>query len=120
MLKVWSTLLMLTVACLVGLEVASAQDAEKKEGPKKPKRTLEQIFQKLDKDADGSLSFEEFKGKRTEPEQLEKAEQRFKKLDKDGDKSVSLKEFTERRPKKEKKEKKGGKRPGKEGPKKEG
>ena len=113
MLKVWSTLLMLTVACLVGLNVASAQDAEKKEAPKKPKRTLEQIFQKLDKDAGGGLTFEEFKGKRTEAEQLEKAEKLFKKLDKDGDKSVSLKEFTERGPKREKKERKGGKKPGK-------
>jgi len=119
MRKVWSTVLTLIVACLVGLSVASAQDAEKKEGRKKPERTPEQIFQKLDKDANGSLTFEEFKGKRTEPEQLEKAEQRFKRLDKDGDKAVSLKEFTERRPKREKKERKGGKRPGKEGGKKE-
>lgn len=119
MSRVWSTLLVLTVACLVGLSVASAQDAEKKEGPKKPKRSLEQIFQKLDKDADGSLTFEEFKGKRTEPEQLEKAEQRFKRLDKDGDKSVSLKEFTERGPKREKKERREGKKPAKK-PDKEG
>ena len=120
MSRVWSTLLVLTVACLVGLSVASAQAAEKKEGPKKPKRTPEQIFQKLDKDANGSLTFEEFKGKRTEPEQVEKAEQRFKRLDKDDDKSVSLKEFTEPRPKKERQGgKKPGKKPGKEGGKKE-
>ena len=47
----------------------------------------------LDRNDDGKITFEEFKGKREEPEEIEEAEQRFKRIDKDGDKKLTLEEF---------------------------
>lgn len=58
----------------------------------KPKPSPEERFKKLDKDSDGSLTLEEFKGK-AEGEKATKAEDRFKKLDKDSDGKLTLEEF---------------------------
>ena len=46
----------------------------------------------MDKDSDGKLTWDEFKGTR-KPEELEQAEQNFKRMDTDGDKCLSLDEF---------------------------
>ena len=52
----------------------------------------EAAFKKMDKDSDGKLTLEEFKGKRM-GDKATKAEERFKKLDKNDDKSLNLEEF---------------------------
>ena len=56
----------------------------------------EKNFKALDKDGDGVLTFDEFKGNRKKPEAIEQAEQIFKLIDADGDKKLSLKEFVNR------------------------
>jgi hypothetical protein len=56
----------------------------------------------MDKDGNGSLNLEEFRGKKTS----EEAEEAFKKLDKDADGSLSLEEFSAAGKRGEKKEKK--------------
>jgi len=61
--------------------------------PKRERPNPEEVFKKIDKNADGSIDLAEFKespmGKRDEA----KAEERFKKLDKDSDGKVTLEEF---------------------------
>ncbi len=47
----------------------------------------------MDRNDDGKVTFDEYKGKREKPEEIEEAEQRFKRIDKDGDKKLSLEEF---------------------------
>ena len=56
----------------------------------KPKRDPEASFKKMDANADGSLSLEEFTGKKKD---ATKAETQFKKRDKDGDGKLSLDEL---------------------------
>ena len=56
----------------------------------KGSKAAEERFNKMDKDADGKLSLDEFKGKRGG----EKAEAIFKLVDKDGNGSVCIVEFT--------------------------
>ncbi len=73
--------LALAVVCGLVSPLAAADE--------KPKPDAEAIFKKLDKDGNGSLSLEEFKGKRD----AAKAESAFKKLDKDNSGSISLEEF---------------------------
>ena len=62
----------------------AAQD-EKKGDP-------EARFKRLDKDGDGKLTLEEFKGNRT-GEKAEQAEKQFKRIDKDGDSKLTLDEY---------------------------
>ena len=62
----------------------------------KPKPDPAEVFKKMDKNSDGKLSFEEFKGKREEAE----AKKGFERLDKDKDGSLSLEEFKARGKKK--------------------
>jgi Ca2+-binding EF-hand superfamily protein len=85
------------IACsvIVGTSVA-ADDAAAKKKPAKSKWVLamEKNFETKDKDEDGLLSFDEYKGKARKPEAIERAEQIFKLIDADDDLKVSLKEFT--------------------------
>ena len=67
--------------------------------PEKPKMTPEERFKKLDKDGDGKLSIDEFRGKKEASE----AEEAFKKLDANGDGAISLEEFSAGGQKKKKK-----------------
>lgn len=103
MTRIWSTLLVLTVACLIGLNASAAE--KKKDEAKKPHKSPEEIFQMLDKDNDGKVTLDEFKANKKTPEQVEKAEKAFKKRDADGDGALTLEEFTAA-PKKGDKEKK--------------
>ena len=64
----------------------------------------------MDRNDDGLLTFDEYKGRREKPEEIEKAEQRFKSLDKNGDRKLTLEEFTPK--------KRAGKKAGKTAPKK--
>ena len=68
---------------------------------KKKKGDPEAVFKKMDKDKDGSVSEEEFVGKR-EGEKADKAKTQFKKLDKNSDGKLSLDEFKARGGKKKK------------------
>jgi len=68
--------------------------------PEKPKPTPEDRFKKLDKDGNGSLSLDEFRGKKEASE----VEEAFKKLDTNGDGAISLEEFLAGSQKKKKKE----------------
>ena len=114
-------LMSVALALCVGLSAAAAQDAVKKDAPKKPgekvKKTLtdeekaavaEKMFQRLDKNGDKKLSFDELKGKQTDAKRLEALEKQFKAKDKNADGSLSIEEFKaapEKKPR-EKKEKK--------------
>lgn len=97
------------LALSLGLTGAAyAADPPKPEPPKpEPPKTEEKkpvdpevAFKRMDKDSDGKLTLEEFKGKKT-GDMLAKAETQFKKLDKDSDGKVTLEEFKAgRKPKK--------------------
>ncbi|MCA9091387.1 MAG: EF-hand domain-containing protein [Planctomycetaceae bacterium] len=79
MLKLTWALVAVVGICSLGV----AADAPKE------RPAPEAVFKKLDKDSSGSLSYEEFKGKREE----EKARKAFDRLDKDANGSLSLEEF---------------------------
>ena len=99
-------LLSLALVLLIGLSAARADDAgKKKDAPKKPKKSVEEIFKAKDKDNDGKLSLEELKGKCTDEKKLERIEKRFKAKDKDGDGLLTLEEF-KAKPEKKKGDKK--------------
>ncbi len=106
-MRIWSSLIAVAV-CLVIAGNAWAQ--EEKKGKKKPARSPEEIFKKLDKDASGDLTLEEFLGKRKDAAKT-RATDRFKKLDKDGNDKLTLEEFSA---KPGRKGKKGGKKGGEE------
>jgi hypothetical protein len=98
----WFEMTRLTAFALtLGLSsVAFAADPPKPEPPKpEPPKTEEKkpvdpevAFKRMDKDSDGKLTLEEFKGKRT-GDMATKAETQFKKMDKDSDGKVTLEEF---------------------------
>ncbi len=69
---------------------AESTPAPKADAPaEKTKPTPEDRFKKLDKDGDGSLSIDEFRGKK----EASDVEEAFKKLDANGDGKLSLEEF---------------------------
>ncbi|MFV0444619.1 MAG: EF-hand domain-containing protein [Planctomycetaceae bacterium] len=59
----------------------------------KPKATPEEQFKKMDKNGDSKLSFDEFKGKRTEEEKVAMAKKAFERKDKNKDGFLTLEEF---------------------------
>lgn len=81
---------------------AGAPDAAKGE---KKKHNPEEIFGKLDANADKKVSLDEFKAGPMGKKDPAKAEEIFKKKDKDSDGSLSLEEFSAHGPKGEKKPK---------------
>jgi Ca2+-binding EF-hand superfamily protein len=90
-MKVIVTLLALAAIATV---TVNAQDAGKKKAP-----SPEEMFKKLDKDSNGSVSKEEFLASPGAKKDATKAEERFKKMDKNGDGALSMEEMT---PKKKK------------------
>lgn len=84
---------LLMFALVLGL-VSPLAAADKPEKPKQ--QDLEAVFKRLDKDGNGSLTAEEFRGKRD----ATKADAQFKRLDKNGDGKLSLEEFKNRGKKK--------------------
>lgn len=91
-MKALATTLALLAITAVGV---NAQDAGKKKAPMKP----EEMFKKLDKDGNGSVSKEEYLASPGAKKDAAKAEERFGKMDKDKNGSLSLEEMT---PKKKK------------------
>ncbi len=67
-----------------------AQDAK----PEKPKMDPAAAFKKMDSNADGSVTLEEFKASPRWKKNADKADEAFKKRDKDSDGKVTLEEFT--------------------------
>jgi hypothetical protein len=68
-------------------------------GPGKGKRpNPEEIFKKLDADADGSMTLDEFKKSPMAQKDEAKAEEIYKKIDANSDGSVTLEEFKAHRP----------------------
>jgi Ca2+-binding EF-hand superfamily protein len=97
--KIALHLLAVALFCLVPVAIASAADdapEKPKDAPAKPAEAAAKNFNAMDKDGDGALTFDEFKGTRKKPEAIEQAEQIFKLSDADGDKRLSLKEFINR------------------------
>lgn len=82
----WSVALF---ACIAIGFVVPAQAAEEKP---KPKPTPEEMFKRRDKNSDGFLSWDEFKGK-LEGDKLAAAEKQFKAKDTNSDMKLSLEEF---------------------------
>ncbi len=81
--------LMIMLVAVLGVGVAS-HAAE--EGKKKGKGDPEAVFKKKDKNGDGKLSFEEFKGN-APAEKAAGLEKKFKAMDKNANGSIELEEF---------------------------
>jgi len=88
MSKLWFAMVFGIVVAFVSSVYAA--DAPKKDGHKRP--SPEQIFKKLDKDGNGTLSVEELKAN---PRLKDKAEEIFKRWDANKDGKVCCKEFGE-------------------------
>jgi len=88
----WRVILLLTLVLALTLGTVFAQEGRKK-GPPKDKPSIEEKFNRLDADKDGKLSLEEFKGKATKPEQIQRREKIFKMMDTNQDGFVTLEEF---------------------------
>jgi Ca2+-binding EF-hand superfamily protein len=96
MMRLLTMLLVGVLALSVAGTTWAAEGAKKKEGEKKPeakKVSLEDRFKKMDKDGDGKLNFDEFKGRATSPETIKEREEEFAKMDGDKDKAVTLDEM---------------------------
>jgi Ca2+-binding EF-hand superfamily protein len=98
-MKIALHLLAVTLFCFVSVAIARAADdaAEKpKDAPAKPAEVAAKNFNAMDKDGDGALTCDEFKGTRKKPAAIEQGEKIFKLIDADGDGKVTLKEFINR------------------------
>jgi Ca2+-binding EF-hand superfamily protein len=92
-------LLAASLFCFVPVAIACAADdatAKPKDAPSAQAEIAAKNFKATDKNGDGVLDFDEFKGNRKKPEAIEKAEQIFKLIDTDGDRKVTLAEFANR------------------------
>lgn len=94
MSKVWHTVLILAVAVVIGVGSASAQDAPKKKDRGDRKRpSPEQIFKKLDANADGKITAEELaKSPRVDEA---RAKEMIERMDANKDGSVCAKEWAD-------------------------
>ncbi len=83
----------LFVVALCSISFVNAQERNQKK-----KGNPEETFKKLDADANGSLSLEEFKTKRMKDESKEAMfDKRFKTLDADANGAISLEEFVSKK-----------------------
>ena len=98
-MKIALHLLTVALFSFVPAAIACAADdaaAKPKDAPNKWAEMAEKNFKAMDKNGDGALDFDEFKGKRKKPEAVEQAEQIFKLIDADADRKVTLQEFVNR------------------------
>lgn len=83
-----------TLCALAFCGALSIKAADKpKKGGDKPRPAPEEILKKLDTNADGSISKEEFLARPKAKADSAKAEERFKAMDKDSDGKLTLEEF---------------------------
>lgn len=87
------------VLALSSLAIHAAEDGKKGDKKGKGKGDPAEMFKKLDKDNNGSISKEEYMASPMAQKDTAKAEESFGKRDKNGDGSLSLEEFA---PKKKK------------------
>jgi Ca2+-binding EF-hand superfamily protein len=85
MLHITTQLFTLLTTLTLGVEASTAEDGAKQE-------KVHEVFTRLDTDASGSLSLDEFVAGHKE-EKAEIAAKRFAKMDRDGDGSISADEF---------------------------
>ena len=88
-------------AASFAVTIAPAQD--KPPGPppgggRGNRHNPEEVFKKLDANADGNVSLDEFKAGPRAPKEADKAQEIFSKIDKDGNGSINLEEFKAHRP----------------------
>ena len=76
-------LLSLALALSIGLTAAAADGKKKKNGPKAPKKTADEVFKEKDKNGDQKLSKDEFVGNPKKQAARDKLEAAFKKQDKE-------------------------------------
>lgn len=97
MMRLLTMLLVAAFALSVAGSSWAADEAKKKEGEQKKgevkKVSPEERFKKMDKDGDGKLCFDEFKGRATKEETIKEREKQFAEMDKDKDKGVTLEEM---------------------------
>ena len=86
--------ILLSLFAVPFLAVAVQAEDAKPAQPEKPKQDPAAAFKKLDANADGKLTFEEFKAGPRWKKEPEKADGVFKKRDKDGNGHITLEEFT--------------------------
>ena len=84
--------ILLSMALALSVAAGTAY-AEKTKKDGKPKQTAEERFKAKDTNSDNKLSLEEFKGKETDKDKLEKLEKAFKAMDTDKDGFLSLDEY---------------------------
>ena len=91
-------LLAISLVSFVPVVLANAADdaTKPKDAPNKAAEMAEKNFKAMDKDGDGVLTLDEFKGTRKKPAAVEQAEQMFKLIDADGDGKLTLAEFINR------------------------
>ena len=86
-------------ALAIATTLCFGQEGQKPKEPGKGKHPkAEQVFKKMDTNADNSLSLEEFKAGPRAKKSPDKADQIFKKMDSDSSGGVSLEEFKSFRP----------------------
>ena len=93
--------LLLSVLLVPAIAMAAPGDKPKrpgKGGGEGGKPNPEEAFKKLDTNADGSVSLDEFKAGPRGKKDPAKAEEIFKKIDKDSDGKVTLEEFKAQSP----------------------
>lgn len=89
----------LSILALTATLNAAEGDKKPEAGKDKPKMNPEEMFKKLDKDGNGSISKEEYLASPGAKKDAAKATERFGKMDKNSDGSLSKEEMT---PKKKK------------------
>ncbi len=124
-MKTMLTLLVLAIGSAMTLQAADGDKPKPPGGgdkPKppgeggKPRPSPEEIFKKLDADADGFISKDEFMASPRAQENKEKAEARFTELDADKDGKLSKDEFMAGHKKGDRPPGKGGDKPGQKKP----
>ena len=89
---------LMTVLSVLALSASFVMAAEvakdEKKADKKNTATPEERFKKLDSNADGKISMEEWNASPMAKKDATKAAEQFTKKDKDGDKNLSMEEFS--------------------------
>jgi len=92
-MKVWTTLLALTLACLWTVTTLAQ---EKKDAPKKPRQSSEERFKEMDKDNSGTVTEAEFVAAYSRMGE-EKAKALFQKMGGTADKGLTLEQYKKAR-----------------------